>query len=64
MPMEQNTTLSNTITSYQMIENNLVGDVQQPAEFYDLINVMMICLGASCKVYNKNVGKIQNKNVV
>ncbi|MFI3214194.1 MAG: hypothetical protein R3Y24_12745 [Eubacteriales bacterium] len=37
----------NTITSYQMIENNVVGDVQQPAAFYDLINVMMICLGAS-----------------
>ncbi|MFI3211755.1 MAG: hypothetical protein R3Y24_00260 [Eubacteriales bacterium] len=37
----------NTITSYQMIENNLVGDVQQSVKYYDLINVMMICLGAS-----------------
>lgn len=35
----------NTITRYHMIEENLVGAVKEPAKHYDLLNVVMLCLG-------------------
>lgn len=35
----------NTITRYHMTEENLVGSVKEPVENYDLIDVVMICLG-------------------
>lgn len=35
----------NTITRYRMAEENLVGKVQEKIENYDLLSVIMICLG-------------------
>ena len=36
---------NNTITEYGLTEKNHVGNVREKEEFYDLINVVMICLG-------------------
>ena len=35
----------NTITCYQMTERNLIGDAKEPVANYDLLSVVMICLG-------------------
>ncbi len=35
----------NTITSYQMTEKNIIGDVKEKVQNYDLLSVIMICLG-------------------
>ena len=35
----------NSITKYSITEQNLVGDVKEPHENYDLITAIMICLG-------------------
>ena len=35
----------NTITRYTVQEENLVGDVTEKKEYYDLISVVMVCLG-------------------
>ena len=36
---------NNTITEYTLTEKNHVGNVKEKEEYYDLINVVMICLG-------------------
>ena len=36
----------NTITSYSLTENNIIGDVHEVPQYYDLINITMICLGS------------------
>ena len=36
---------SNSITRYHMTEENLVGSVKEPVRNYDLIDVVMLCLG-------------------
>ena len=35
----------NTITRYRMTEENMVGAVKEPARDYDLLTVVMLCLG-------------------
>ena len=35
----------NTITRYRMTEENMVGAVKEPTEHYDLLTVVMLCLG-------------------
>ena len=35
----------NTITGYSMDEWNLIGDVKEKKEYFDLITVLMVCLG-------------------
>lgn len=35
----------NTIARYHMAEENLVGSVQEPVRHYDLLTVVMVCLG-------------------
>jgi len=35
----------NTITRYRLVEENLVGKVTEPVMNYDLLTVIMICLG-------------------
>ena len=35
----------NSITRYHMTEENLVGNVKEPVRNYDLIDVVMLCLG-------------------
>ena len=39
----------NSITKYSITEENLIGDVKEPYENYDLITAIMICLGNSDK---------------
>ena len=38
--------LENTITCYQMTESNLIGDVHAKPEDYDLLSLVMLCLGS------------------
>ena len=35
----------NTITRYHMTESNLVGNVREPKANYDLLTVVMLCIG-------------------
>lgn len=35
----------NSITRYHITEENLVGDVKEPVQHYDLIDVVILCLG-------------------
>jgi len=35
----------NTITRYRIVEENMAGDVKEPVENYDLLALLMICLG-------------------
>ncbi len=37
----------NTITRYRMTEEHIVGEVTEPVRNYDLISVIMLCLGGS-----------------
>lgn len=39
----------NSITRYHLIEENLIGDVKEPVQNYDLIDVVMVCLGGEDK---------------
>ena len=39
----------NTITGYSMCEENIVGNVKEELKNYDLLNLIMICLGGSGK---------------
>ena len=36
----------NTITRYRIKEENVIGNVQEPEAYYDLMTVIMICLGS------------------
>ena len=36
---------ANTIARYRLTEENLIGKVEEPAEHYDLLSIVMICLG-------------------
>ena len=36
---------ANTIARYRLTEENLVGEVAEPVEHYDLLSIVMICLG-------------------
>lgn len=53
--------LENTITRYYIAEDNLVGDVHAKPEYYDLISLVMICLGNSDK---SNSGLLKLLNVL
>lgn len=48
----------NTITSYSITEKNLVGTVQEPAENYDLMTAVMICLGKADNERDADVLKL------
>lgn len=37
----------NTVTRYRLTEENLVGEAAEPTEHYDLLSVIMLCLGDS-----------------
>ena len=37
----------NSITRYRLVEENLVGDVKEQARNYDLLSVIMLCLGGA-----------------
>ena len=39
----------NTITRYHLTEENLIGHVKEPVQNYDLIDVVMVCLGGEDK---------------
>ena len=49
--------LSNTITRYRLIEEHLVGENKELLENYDLLSVIMLCLGgAGSENYDKEKG--------
>ena len=50
-----------SITRYKMTEENLIGEVKSPKQNYDLLDVVMICLGQ--KKYNKLTGLLSLLNV-
>ena len=37
----------NSITRYRLVEENLIGSVQEPTRDYDLLSVVMLCLGGA-----------------
>lgn len=37
----------NTISRYRMTEEHLIGSASEPKENYDLLTVLMVCLGES-----------------
>lgn len=37
----------NSITRYRLVEENLIGDVKEPVRNYDLLSVVMLCLGGA-----------------
>ena len=37
----------NSITRYRLAEENLIGDVKEPVRNYDLLSVVMVCLGGA-----------------
>ena len=39
----------NSITRYHLAEENLIGNVKEPVRNYDLIDVVMVCLGGETK---------------
>lgn len=39
----------NSITRYHLTEENLIGNVKEPIRNYDLIDVVMVCLGGEAK---------------
>lgn len=45
----------NSITRYRLVEENLIGSVQEPTRDYDLLSVVMLCLGGAD---GKNYGGI------
>lgn len=51
--------MENTITRYYIAEDNLVGDVHAKPEYYDLLSLVMICLGNTGKG-NKGILKLLN----
>ena len=48
----------NSITRYSIREENLVGDVRENVENYDLISLVMICLGRARQEDDPNVLKL------
>ena len=48
----------NTITRYHLVEENLVGHVKEPLKNYDLIDVVMICLGGEGRENYEGVLKL------
>ena len=37
----------NSITRYRLTEENLIGNVKEPAKNYDLLSVVILCLGGA-----------------
>ena len=52
--------MENTITTYQITEHNLIGDIRAKPEYYDLLSVVMICLGKSDKAADNGILKLLN----
>ena len=50
----------NTITRYRMTEENLVGALQEPIHHYDLLSVVLLCLGDSEKEAPNKLLKLLN----
>lgn len=48
----------NTISRYRMTEESLVGDVKEPTANYDLLSVVMICLGGPEEEHYEGVLKL------
>ena len=50
----------NTITSYEFTQTNHVGEVKEKKEHYDLVSVVMICLGQAKDEPSSNVLRLLN----
>ena len=50
----------NTITRYQFVEEHLVGEVKEPVQNYDLITVLMLCLGGPGSESDNDILKLLN----
>ena len=48
----------NTISRYRMTEESLVGDVKEPTANYDLLSVVMICLGGPEEEHYEGILKL------
>ena len=48
----------NTIRRYRMTEESLVGDVKEPVAHYDLLSVVMICLGGPEEEHYEGILKL------
>ncbi len=50
----------NTITRYRMTEENLVGELKEPIHHYDLLSVVLLCLGDAEKEAPNKLLKLLN----
>ena len=50
----------NTITRYRFVEEHLVGEVKEPVQNYDLITVLMLCLGGPGSESDNDILKLLN----
>ena len=50
----------NSITRYRLVEENLIGNVKEPVRNYDLLSVVMVCLGGADDENDNGVLKLLN----
>ncbi|MGN0180788.1 MAG: hypothetical protein ACI4DY_15310, partial [Monoglobaceae bacterium] len=46
----------NTITRYKISEENVIGNVKEPIEHYDLMNIVILCLGTDNDIEDNALG--------
>ena len=58
--MSPNKEWENTITRYRFVEEHLVGEGKEPVQNYDLITVLMLCLGGPGSESDNDILKLLN----
>ena len=51
-------THKNTITRYKISEENVIGNVKEDIQHYDLMNIVMLCLGLSDNIADNALGML------
>ena len=51
-------THKNTITRYKISEENVIGNVKEDIPHYDLMNIVMLCLGSSDNIEDNALGML------
>ena len=51
-------THKNTITRYKISEENVIGNVKENIQHYDLMNIVMLCLGSSDNIEDNALGML------
>ena len=51
-------THKNTITRYKISEENVIGNVKEDIQHYDLMNIVMLCLGSSDNIEDNALGML------